>query len=315
MKFWFRFARSTRTHTLTHITNIPSLIIIMYLNMLHQRSLWSSMGTLVVLLLISVCRNMSPTHAINAISMDFSSNITRKAVDISINFTLTAELQINQEIYIYLPYFTRRVTFGNLTGLDMDYGTVTIAPSTRFVAAWVEGSMNSQEFELNMTTYKGIPFAKSMLKLKMKSTAQVLDAHRNAHDGIPKDTTINLKIYKSNGIGAWCGFPSADTLNATDAADQAIELPWKFETAYNTSKLTKYYFESFPQMGRGCAADMDCNGHGACDFCREMCVCYPGYGSLDDIVTTGYMPPRDCSLSMFTGCKAKFWDVLTLVFA
>lgn len=228
------------------------------------------------------------------ISAKFSSNRTKEAVDITIQFSTSTALTFNEEIVIQLPYFTRRVTYGNLSSLDITYGSVILSPSTSFMATWVEGEMNDYIFELNTTDKYRVPYGGAHLKFRMKHTVQTVISGGSVVHGIPANTTVTLKVYKRNGIGAWCGFPDYLTYDGLTNVDKSVTLPWKFEVYSNTSSTT-YQFISFGSMGRGCEADSYCNGNGICDFCLERCYCYEGYGARTDVVTTGYQPPKDCS--------------------
>ena len=247
-------------------------------------------GLLALFAILAVCEGFSN------ISAAFSSNRTKEAVDITITFTTTEALTFNDEIVIALPYFTRRVTYGNLSSLDITYGSVTLSPSTSFMAAWVEGEMNDYVYELNTTDKYRVPYGGAHLKFRMKHTVQTIISGGSVVHGIPANTLITLKIYKRNGIGAWCGFPNYFSYDSLSTVDQSVIMPWKFEV-YSNSSINNgtYQFSDFGSMVPGCEADNYCNGNGMCDFCLERCYCYEGYGARTDVVTTGYQPPRDCS--------------------
>jgi hypothetical protein len=225
-------------------------------------------------------------------------------------------------IQIGLPRFTRRVTYGYERDLDlsMSPGEVLITQSTRFLASWVEGSITDQLSTNNVTNLNYVPFKAAELRLVQKPNFQAnYEGLIVDQKGIPRDMLYTIVISSENGIGAYCGFPKFFKWNSSSTVDQEIQFPYRFYIKTNRTFLSQfetppdvngtsyndtYYFDEWDGMGNGCPPsldplDGDCNGHGACNYCFEKCVCNRGYGSSDDILTTGRDINSNCNESEY----------------
>jgi hypothetical protein len=147
-------------------------------------------------------------------------------------------------------------------GYNIPMGDLRLAPSTRFEAAWVEG-----EHLYSNTT----PFRDSHLIIRSRF-----------NQTISTGTSTTLKIYPSNGISAYCGFPSSSFFHSVKA--RVTYPPFTIRT--NSTNSTQS-FPKYDGLGSGCAHLNDCSGHGLCDYCLGKCKCDDGYGSDNDIIAIG----------------------------
>ena len=179
-----------------------------------------------------------------------------------ISFQTTYEIAVGEIIYIQLPHFTRKLTpnlrdFNN-SYLEIPLGSLVVSPSLYFNAGWEEGLY----YFSNSTMY-----AASRIKLTPRESTAV-----------PTYTEIQLKIYKGNGIGVICGFPSSDDYaNAYKNTDDVFQI---------TSNVWAIIWpiSTFSSFGIGCSEYGKCNDHGRCDYCRQKCICDQGFGSDLDLM-------------------------------
>lgn len=168
---------------------------------------------------------------------------------------------------------------------DIPMGSVRLSPSTLFKASWTEGD----HLHSNMT-----PFRNSYLTLKTMFNRTI-----EARYG------VELKIYPSNGIGAYCGFPSSKVYRSLNArVSTAAFTIQSTNTTNSTQSILKY-----DGIGAGCSHLSDCNGNGECDYCTGKCLCSDGFGSADDIVTTGRGLDGSCAASKSLS-KGKMFFIL-----
>ena len=208
-------------------------------------------------------------------------------------------------------------------------GSLIIAPSTIFLAAWTEGDWRNYNASYPETNYPGGMITLSRAPyINMTSGTQAKWVRAN--------TFITLKIYKENGIGAYCGFPGSDTSDAHTYFNSDInygglnanlrdrderfliitnytQWPSEYPMAIHSwpsqrhsglkSRLlpnVSYYVPTWPSMGPGCSNQQSgaggCNGHGQCDWCRQKCSCFQGWGSSMDLLVPGFKAPGDCSV-------------------
>jgi hypothetical protein len=116
-------------------------------------------------------------------------------LEFNITFRTTRIVGVNEVIVVRLPRFTKGLA-ENSTAQNETYGNVMIAPSYNFVAKWLSGYNSYDDnllphhtAELHIMPLYNVTFA--------------------------KQAQYTITVFKENGIGAVCGFPSSETVNAT----------------------------------------------------------------------------------------------------
>lgn len=228
-------------------------------------------------------------------------------IDINIKFTVTRHIYPFEFIGIRLPRFTRRYEATNDTTINLGNVTISdviISPSYFYSAAWYE---TPNHFG---TAAEGVlPFRDSTLIVKSAVNAT-----------IEQGSTVILKVHKENGIGAICGFaastvPSIYVSEPSDRFELFTLQDYDRNVTYYDSVLlqnitrignatfeknTTSYIDIYSGLGNGC----DCNGHGKCDYCYEICECDAGFGSDEDIIATSSQISAFCSHRVCPAGKA-----------
>lgn len=222
--------------------------------------------------------------------------------------------------------------FGNRF-FNIPMGQVLLSPSSMFLGSWSEGKV--QNFNnSNVPTYP-------MGFLTLVRSNEYNGSRFNPSNGVlSKGTQVSLKIYASNGIGAFCGFPASDNVEgyfgtnfdepaALDGGNPNNHNPFIITSNFSSSRAHWPYdvhewpihmfdgrkdhmldnvtriIESYNGMGPGCFDGAGCNDNGVCDYCTGHCHCFKGYGhKVDDIVTTGNDVAKDCSQKVCPSGKA-----------
>ena len=187
---------------------------------------------------------------------------TQAEVEIQLDFRISDRLNGSDVVYVQLPRFT---SGGGLKepGASIPRGDVVLSPSVYFEGRWDEGAFHSVED----------PFRNSTLVLYVREQVR-----------IPPGTPLKVRLYKSNNIRVYCGFA-----DVSDTDDDEFQM-WTNSSAATNAKFS---IENSDTVGNGCSAISDCAGKGACDFCKERCMCYTGFGSGDNYDQIGSI---DCSL-------------------
>jgi hypothetical protein len=230
-------------------------------------------------------------------------NLTSAALhvplDINITFRPSRNLFPNEGIVISMPRFTRRFLGGNTTFtaqnrsfLDISMGNLMIAPSIHYIGSWTEGSIQAMYDPSNATNLNNTPFAHSYLTI------------RGANGYImPQGVEVTITVYRHNGIAAFCGFPDSVAYASlsvayrtymTDRFTIGSTLSPNISASIFESNITSRVLDYYPGLGNGCDARNNCNGHGACDYCREVCHCFEGFGAPTDMVTRGGQMNPNC---------------------
>mmetsp|Transcript_19018 Transcript_19018/g.25060 ORF Transcript_19018/g.25060 Transcript_19018/m.25060 type:complete len:428 (+) Transcript_19018:162-1445(+) len=90
-------------------------------------------------------------------------------------------------------------------------------------------------------------------------------------------TEVTLYIFRSNGLKVYCGFPANWNEFKLTMASVGVD-----ETLSET-----------PSMGNLCEALNYCSQRGTCDYCNNVCLCWDGSGSEDDV--KDFDVQADCS--------------------
>eukprot|EP01035_Chromulina_nebulosa_P018855 gene18855-24640_t len=151
-------------------------------------------------------------------------------------------------------------------------GNVRLSPSTVFEGAWINGQLNSSD------SNSSLPYSQSQLKLR------------------------------TNRIGIYCGFPSSEDYYLSQYRVSVSP----FTIANNNVTNSTQTIKSFDGFGLGCTKLNNCNGHGACDYCYNKCICQRGFGSIDDIITIGKDVDGSCSSRVCPVGKALTGSSLTI---
>lgn len=252
------------------------------------RSLFSNM-ILLLWILLSFLLDVTTSVYFSTTSLTFSGATTPgNPVDITITTQISQQILPNYRIGIVLPRFTQRLTQTNATYNNISTSSLLISPSTLYEAEWLEPDYVSN-YNVN-----AFPYPNSVLLIKTKNNATILSS-----------SSLTIKVYKENGIGPLCGFPSNTVQNAsgnalTSTPDFRIVLVRPIVTP--TTTVNEFYqpetsrvVDSYTGLGYGCAAMSSCSNAGVCDFCFQKCHCFPGHGASTDIFLLGAAPAIDCS--------------------
>jgi hypothetical protein len=266
-------------------------------------------------------------------SLSFTENRTLVPFDFQIRFILgDAQIKPHNPTAIFLPRFTRNLnTNANFSAPNITFSKLIVAPSSIFEAEFIDGAPDRH-------TYGTLPYISSLLIVRAKNNVTILE-----------NSTVVIKVFKENGIGAICGFPGFTYYNATRGLTKITrefeigslrygETFQNWTVAHTNytfshaglllSNRTTYHNETFFRnttiflnnsrtfdywtgMGLGCTNQGQCSGHGACDFCYQVCDCFEGYGAPSDTVSVGGTINNDCSASTLISLVS---DALCLYF-
>lgn len=218
-------------------------------------------------------------------SLNFSSTSLQIPIDITIKITTTRALYEYEAIIIHMPGFTRLIPGGAPTNAieiagNIAFGQLTIAPSIGWLGEFIEGT--------NLGNATDLPYAGSYFSFVPVYRESPLAALTN----------ITFKVYLSNGIGAYCGFPTSFPYNTAIVYRQNLDEMFSV-TSNATGNVTTHLFDNVVGIGNGCINLESCNGNGGCDYCFERCHCFDGYGSSTDVVTVGRNLDGTCAESKF----------------
>lgn len=173
---------------------------------------------LVTLFVWNFCSTSSVhTPAFDSAQLVIDSDKTKTAFEFNITFRPTRIIGVNEVIVVRLPRFTRGL-IENVTAENVTYGNVIIAPSYFFVAKWLAGK-NTNDNGLD-------PY--STAELHIMPLYNVTFA---------KQAAYTITVFKENGIGAVCGFPSTEAVNATGELTYPFK-PFEILTARATEAPT-----------------------------------------------------------------------------
>lgn len=115
--------------------------------------------------------------------------------DFNITFRPTRIIGVNELIVVKLPRFSRGLSENN-TATNVTYGNLLIAPSYSFVARFLSGK--------NMYDNRLEPYSSAELHIMPLNNLT-----------FAKQIQYTITVFKENGIGAVCGFPSTQVVNET----------------------------------------------------------------------------------------------------
>lgn len=146
-------------------------------------------------IVLSVCHHCNASESFDKAQLYIDGNDTKTAFDFTIKFRTTRDIYHHEIIAIRLPRFTRSLKDFNVSA-NITFGNLVISPSYYFHAAWIEG--------VPVVDGEQLPYLTSELHLQTKGNYTLMSR-----------SNVELTVYKENGIGAACGFPSSDAYNAT----------------------------------------------------------------------------------------------------
>jgi hypothetical protein len=176
----------------------------------------------------------------------------------------------NHEMFtLTMPRFTDGRSLNNVESTTRNFN-LQFEPSSLFSGAWLEGVWNNNSSPYNSSQFVFI---------------------KKSYFPIKTNEIINLKIYAENGIRAYCGFPAHDARYDIRSSNPMES----FQLISNATGVTSpKAILPHPQMGLGCRLHSDCHERGSCDYCKETCSCFPGWGASTDIIMTGDSISKYC---------------------
>jgi hypothetical protein len=204
---------------------------------------------------------------------------------------------------------------------DIAMGELRVSPSTMFRGGWTESTwFNYNETDTN--------FPSGYLTLVMVDEFNG-SMWNNKPTHLLRGNEISVRVYESNGIGAYCGFPSSDSKDSYWGTTHGFPLdkeepspnhvPFVITTNFSSHRDNWPYSEHgfpvhmfdgrkdmrldnvtkvvevFNAIGPGCTNINGCHGNGVCDHCSSNCECFAGYGHEDDFVMVGADLANNCS--------------------
>jgi hypothetical protein len=232
------------------------------------------------------------------VDLSFSHKKIRTPVDITIKINSSWNLELDELITISLPRFTRN--HNGLRSSDEDFnlaiGHIIVSPSIMFSAGWNEGNF-PLDYDFNATNFNNTPYRHSELLLFPQ------------HNLVTNDIMTTIHIDKINGIGTYCGFSSSQLLEK--AASTSPSPHFMIETNFSEIRNRRvdrtnvtHKIDTWGSMGDGCKGMNDCSGHGACNWCYEVCECFESYGAHTDLVTVGRDLDGTCTQRVCPAGKA-----------
>jgi hypothetical protein len=149
--------------------------------------------------------------------LTINSILTGVPFDFNVTFRTTRYIGENEVVVVRLPRFTRSL-LENTSVTNITYGNLIMSPSYNYAAKWSAG------MEVNSSSKEPFPTAELHIQGLYNTT-------------FSPDNLYNFIIYKENGIGARCGFPSSDTVNATGKYVYPFS-PFEILTALSTEAPT-----------------------------------------------------------------------------
>lgn len=163
----------------------------------------------------STCSDHIPSF--DSAQLVIDSDKTNTALEFKITFRPTRIIGVNEVIVVRLPRFSRGLV-ENVTAENITYGNVMIAPSYFYVAKWLAGK----------NTNDGGSEPYSTAELHIMPLYNVTFAEQAAY---------TITVFKENGIGAVCGFPSSEVVSATGEFTYPFK-PFEILTARATESPT-----------------------------------------------------------------------------
>jgi len=281
-----------------------------------------------IVFFLFACKGASGDGFFGTTTLTFSgSSQPGVPVDITLTTQVLGTVWPDYRIALVLPRFTQRLTQTNQTYTNISASSLLIAPSLLFEAEWLEPDFVSNYNE------NQFPYPNSVLLIRAKNNAT-----------IGSGSALSIKVYRENGIGPLCGFPSNTIQNIsgnvyTPTPDFRIVLVEPLIHYYNeTVTIQNYTFsnsgqflhhsnytknETFSEfvnrfysfatsrvvdtyngLGDGCTNLLSCSNAGICDFCFQKCHCFPGRGASTDIMTVGMASSIDCSIHVCPAGRA-----------
>ena len=167
------------------------------------------MLTLLIILILCVIY-IDGDASFDSAQLVIAGDKTNTPLEFNITFRPTRIVGVNEIIVVRLPRFTRSLS-ENTTAQNISYGEVLIAPSYFFAAKFLSG-INT--YDNNLMPYR-------TAELHIMPLFNVTFA---------KQAQYTITVFRENGIGAVCGFPSTEIVNATGHYTYAFK-PFEILTA------------------------------------------------------------------------------------
>ncbi len=257
---------------------------------------------LLALLLVCLSLSLPRIFSISDVTIEFSASDIREQTNITIKWTNEYRaIYQNETIVINLPQFTRRADYNSSrlynSSYNLEYGELMLSPSIYFTGKWEEGRLGWSDYTGDYTyaNYNNTPYADAKIYLRALET-------------FPKDQDVTIVIYKHNGIRAYCGFPSSAAIATYGDYQYVDRVPFQVMSNWSADTVTDenvtVSVTSWGGIGAGCTSLNNCNGHGRCNFCGEVCECVDGYGSINDTVLIGRALTGTCADKVCPSGKA-----------
>ena len=200
-------------------------------------------------------RSLFVLAAVVEATLDFSDsaiylspNEYRVATQLQVEFIPTRKMVEHDAVTVHLPKFTTG-DCSQKPGHDIAMGQVWLSPGTVFTGAWHEdkGPFNWE-----------YPYHNATLALKVKPGVNLTAGVR-----------MYIKLYPVNGFKLYCGL-------------KPNEESYTLRTNATWATKALHVFNSTPKVGLGCDGQASCSNAGTCDFCREKCTCFQGWGHPSD---------------------------------
>lgn len=215
-----------------------------------------------------------PVMGIKDASLTFSHSKTRQPVAIKLAFEMNRDMFMNEEFKITMPRFTNGHSSVPAPLNESVRSTLRISPSVQMEAVWVQGVKGDT----------ASPYANSEIILRV----------RDATLYPRKGQRLELEVLADNGIFAYCSFAASFSTQSSRPLEAFIITSTAFDAYLDATGFpgTRIATIEHDQMGEGCNALSYCSGHGLCDFCRERCECFDGFGSQNDraYIGSGFSP-------------------------
>lgn len=163
------------------------------IRILIQHKAW--LVAITVLLLLQCETLFGGTPSFDSAQLTIGSDQLNTPFEFNITFRPTRMIGVREIIVVRLPRFSRGL-LENVTAANITYGDVLISPSYFFLAKFLSGK-NTYDNRLDPYTTAEL----HILPLQNVTFA--------------KQAQYTITVFKENGIGAVCGFPSTQTVNET----------------------------------------------------------------------------------------------------
>ncbi len=232
--------------------------------------------TIILLVCLIIGKSFCGIPPFSNVMLIGDSNVLKKSVAFTMNFTVTENIIAGSKITFYLPRM-----------YGPSFSSMLVAPSSLFDAEWSSGTMAATR-----------PFEDSKIILSVLPGIEVVAG-----------SSISLYFDKYNGLKSFCGSPSSviyynssylskymlSYSRLTSPSVPFVSYEWTNGT--RSSNLTLSYFSGFDEDF--CLNILkNCSSHGICDYCQRKCICDEGYGRSSDVTVIGRGVSDICSSRM-----------------